>query len=221
MATITIAIDGPAGAGKSTIAKIIADRLNILYLDTGAMYRAVALKVLENEIDPANPNLVIPLLSSTHINVSYYQKLQRIYLDGKDVTHFIREPQISKVASVIATIPEVRVKLVEVQRQLAKQYSLVMDGRDIGTFVLPNADKKFFLTATVEERAHRRWQEMLQKGYNQSLESVKKEIELRDKNDTCRSFAPLRRAEDAILVDTTGKSISQVVDEVCQQLKEY
>lgn len=221
MKTITIAIDGPAGAGKSTIAKIVAQKLNIHYLDTGAMYRAVALKVLQQGLDPSDHEKVISILPSTHIGVTYQHRLQRVYLDGQDVTHLLRQPEVAKAASEVATIPEVRIKLVELQRNIARNYSVVVDGRDIGTFVFPNADRKFYLTATLEERARRRWLEMREKGYNQTLEDVKRELEARDKNDMNRAFAPLRKAEDAILIDTTGKTIEQVADEVCGYLMEY
>lgn len=141
MRTISIAIDGPAGAGKSTIAKIVAKRININYLDTGAMYRAVALKALEMGLDYRDPEQIIPMLSSTNLSVSYERERQLVYVDGKDVTDLIRSPQVSIAASDIAVIPEVRMKLVEIQRELAQRYSLVVDGRDIGTYVLPNADK--------------------------------------------------------------------------------
>jgi len=220
MKTIAIAIDGPAGAGKSTIAKLVANKLNIHYLDTGAMYRAVALKVLKEGLDPSNHEEVISVLPSTHIGVTYQYGLQRVYLDGEDVTHLLRQPEVAKAASEVAVIPEVRMKLVELQRSIAQNYSVVVDGRDIGTFVLPNADKKFYLTATLEERSRRRWLEMREKGYDQSLEEVKKELEARDKNDMSRAFAPLRKAEDAILIDTTGKSIEQVANEVCGYLRD-
>ena len=220
MKTIAIAIDGPAGAGKSTIAKMVADKLNIHYLDTGAMYRAVALKILKEGLDPSNREQVISALPSIHIGVTYHDGLQRVCLDGEDVTHLLRQPEVGKAASAVAVIPEVRMKLVELQRNIAKSYSVVADGRDIGTFVLPNADKKFYLTATLEERSRRRWLEMREKGYDQSLEEVKKELEARDKNDMSRAFAPLRKAEDAILIDTTGKSIEQVANEVCGYLRD-
>ena len=218
MKKIAIAIDGPAGAGKSTIARMVAEKLNIHYLDTGAMYRAVALKVLNEGLDPSNHEQVVSILPSTHIGVTYQYGIQSVYLDGEDVTHLLRQPEVGKAASAVAVIPEVRMKLVELQRNIAQNYSVVVDGRDIGTFVLPNADRKFYLTATLEERARRRWLEMREKGYNQSMEDVKKELEARDRNDMERAFAPLRKAEDAILIDTTGKSIEQVVSEVCRYL---
>ena len=220
MRTISIAIDGPAGAGKSTIAKIVAKRININYLDTGAMYRAVALKALEMGLDCKDPEQIIPMLSSTNLSVSYERERQLVYVDGKDVTDLIRSPQVSIAASDIAVIPEVRMKLVEIQRELAQRYSLVVDGRDIGTYVLPNADKKFYLTATIDERATRRWLELIDRGYTQDINEIKKDLEKRDMNDMNRSFAPLRKAEDAILIDTTDKTIEEVVDEVCSHLSD-
>ncbi|NLX70125.1 MAG: (d)CMP kinase [Clostridiales bacterium] len=220
MRTISIAIDGPAGAGKSTIAKIVAKRININYLDTGAMYRAVALKALEMGLDCKDPEQIIPMLSSTNLSVSYERERQLVYVDGKDVTDLIRSPQVSIAASDIAVIPEVRMKLVEIQRELAQRYSLVVDGRDIGTYVLPNADKKFYLTATIDERARRRWLELIDRGYTLDINEIKKDLEKRDMNDMNRSFAPLRKAEDAILIDTTDKTIEEVVDEVCSHLSD-
>jgi len=220
MRTISIAIDGPAGAGKSTIAKIVAKRININYLDTGAMYRAVALKALEMGLDCKDPEQIIPMLSSTNLSVSYERERQLVYVDGKDVTDLIRSPQVSIAASDIAVIPEVRMKLVEIQRELAQRYSLVVDGRDIGTYVLPNADKKFYLTATIDERARRRWLELIDRGYTQDINEIKKDLEKRDMNDMNRSFAPLRKAEDAILIDTTDETIEEVVDEVCSHLSD-
>ena len=182
------------------------------------MYRAVALKALEKGLDCKDPAQIIPMLSMTNLSIFYHQDQQHVYLDGKDVTDLIRFPRVSAAASDIAVIPEVRMMLVKIQRELAQRYSLVIDGRDIGTFVLPNADKKFYLTATLEERARRRWLEMQDKGYNTDFEEIKRDLEKRDLNDSNRAFAPLRKAEDAILIDTTGKTIEQVVDEVCSHL---
>ncbi len=209
-----IAIDGPAGAGKSTIAKILAKRLNILYLDTGAMYRAMALKILEVGGNPKDPDSVLPHLSDTDIQIEYKDGAQKVFLDGRDVTELIRTQQVSKGASDIGTIPEVRKKLVDLQRAIADKHSVVMDGRDIGTYVLPNADRKFFLTASVEERARRRYEELIEKGGDQEYSKILNEIIERDNADSSRAFAPLRKAEDAILIDSTGKSIDEVIDEI-------
>ena len=211
---LTIAIDGPAGAGKSTIAKRLAEKLAILYLDTGAMYRAVGLKVMEAGGDPADPSDVIPLLDRTDVVVRYENGAQRVYLDGRDVTDKIRTKQISGAASAVAVIPEVRRKLVNLQREIASRTSLVMDGRDIGTYVLPDADVKIFLTASPEERARRRWEELRQKGMDQDYANVWKEITNRDHNDSNRSFAPLKKAKDAVWIDTTNKAIDEVITEI-------
>jgi len=214
LAKLTIAIDGPAGAGKSTIARLLAKRLGILYLDTGAMYRAIGLKVIENNKDPGNPQDVIPLLPNTDVSVQLEEDGQKIYLDGREVTDIIRSQEVSRAASCVGTIPEVRHKLVELQRDIAKKVSLVMDGRDIGTYVMPNATLKIFLTATPEERAKRRWKELFEKGIKVDYNSVLQDIIQRDANDSNRSFAPLRKADDAVLIDTTNKSIDQVVKEI-------
>lgn len=218
---LTIAIDGPAGAGKSTVAKLVAQHLDILYLDTGAMYRAIALKMLELQIDPSNPDQVVPMLKSTDIRVDYKNGQQLILLDGADVTNRIRTQEVSKGASDVGTLPEVRLKLVELQRKIASKNSLVMDGRDIGTYVLPNASRKFFLTASIEERAKRRWLELKEDARTESLETIIHEISQRDANDSNRSFAPLKKAEDAILIDTTSKTIQQVVDEICKYINDW
>lgn len=210
----SIAIDGPAGAGKSTIARMLAQRLNILYVDTGAMYRAIALKIIEMDGNPENKSDVVPFLADTDVKILYNKGTQIVYLDGKDVTDRIRTQQISKAASAIAVIPEVRYKLVELQRKIANECSLVMDGRDIGTHVLPNADRKIFLTASVEERARRRWSELKQNGSEQDYSLILQDIIDRDNNDCNRSISPLRKAEDAVLVDTTGKSIEDVIEEI-------
>lgn len=209
---ITIAIDGPAGAGKSTIAKNLSKELKINYLDTGAMYRGLALKMLKMGIGLQNPKEVIMALAKTDLEVKFSGDNQLIILDGEDVSSQIRENRISKAASEIALIPEVRIKLVEIQRNIAMENSLVMDGRDIGTFVLPNASLKFFLTASLEERARRRWEEIKAKGTGESLDLIMKEINARDISDTSRKFAPLKPAEDALIIDSTFKSVKEVSD---------
>lgn len=209
---IKIAIDGPAGAGKSTIAKIIAKRLDIIYLDTGAMYRAIAFKYLENNIDFEDKVAMAKLLETTNLQIVFEDGDQRIILDGIDISDKIRTVEISNAASHIATSPEVREKLVELQRNIAKENPVVMDGRDIGTYVLPNADVKIFLTASLKERANRRYAEYNAKSEHKDLADIMREIENRDRCDSMRKFAPLKRADDAILVDTTNKSIGQVAD---------
>jgi len=222
MKYFSIAIDGPAGAGKSTIAKMIAKKLNIIYVDTGAMYRTVALYCIKHGIQCTDKDNVEKILNQIEIKILYKDHTQRIFLNDEDVSDIIRTQEISQGASDVATIQAVRVKMVELQRNLAKSASVVMDGRDIGTHVLPNADLKIFLTASVEERASRRYKELTQKGIECSLSKIKEEIEARDKNDTCRECSPLRKAEDAVEVDTTGKTIQEVVDQIISLIpKQY
>lgn len=218
---ISIAIDGPAGAGKSTIAKIISEDIGIVYLDTGAMYRAVALKAIRDRIDTTDRDSLSKMVDSIGITVNYVDGEQFIYLNGEDVTSKIRTSEISIGASNVGTVPEVRIKMVELQRQIAAKTSVVMDGRDIGTYVLPDAKFKFFLTASVDERALRRYNEQLAKGYkNISLDDVKSDIEYRDKNDSSREFAPLSKASDAIEIDTTSLSIDEVAQRIISIIKE-
>ena len=200
-----IAVDGPAGAGKSTVSKIVAKKLGYTYIDTGAMYRAVALKVLQS----GKP--VEDLISGIEIKLD---ETGKIFLDGIDVTTKIRTPEVSRGASDVAKFGFVRKKLTELQREMANQGSVIMDGRDIGTQVLPNADLKIFLTASVEERARRRFEELKAKGFAADLEQIQKEISLRDKQDSEREIAPLAQAEDAILLDSTNLTIEQVVAEI-------
>lgn len=210
----TIAIDGPAGAGKSTIAKLLAEKLNILYLDTGAMYRAFALQVLESGLDPEVKADVEKVIDQTEISIKHDNGLQRVFLNNRDVTDEIRSERVSKAASAVAVIPEVRRKLVELQRKIAATNDLVMDGRDIGTYVLPDANLKIFLTASAEERARRRWSELKSKGLDVDYGSVLSDILKRDHNDSHREFAPLKKADDAILIDTTDKTIQEVVEQI-------
>jgi len=201
-----IAVDGPAGAGKSTVSKICATRLGYTYIDTGAMYRAVALKVLES-----GQNLDENLLTDIEIRLDEFGK---VFLDGRDVTKEIRTPQVSRGASDVAKFGFVRKKLTELQRNMAKSGKVIMDGRDIGTQVLPKADLKIFLTASVEERARRRFEELKVKNFAADLEKIKKEISLRDKQDSEREIAPLAQAADAILIDSTNMTIEEVVLEI-------
>lgn len=200
-----IAVDGPAGAGKSTVSKIVAARLGYTYIDTGAMYRAVALKVLQsgNSVEDVTRDIDIKLDGTA-----------RVFLDGVEVTKEIRTPEVSRGASDVATLGFVRKKLTELQRAMAAQGSVIMDGRDIGTQVLPNADLKIFLTATVEERARRRFEELKAKGIAADFEHIKKEIILRDKQDSEREIAPLAMADDAVLLDSTNLTIEEVVAEI-------
>lgn len=201
-----IAIDGPAGAGKSTVSKICAARLDYTYIDTGAMYRAVALKVLQS-----GKPLSEELIRGIDIKLD---EAARVFLDGREVTKEIRTPEVSRGASDVATVGYVRQRLTELQREMAAQGSVIMDGRDIGTQVLPNADLKIFLTASVEERARRRFEELKAKGIAADSAQVVKEIIFRDKQDSEREIAPLAQAEDAILLDSTNLTIEEVVAEI-------
>lgn len=212
---ISIAIDGPAGAGKSTIAKNIAGLKNFVYLDTGAMYRACALKAIRIGIDCNDPERVTKMLENTSVDIRFENDSQKVFIDSEDVTDFIRTPEVSKGASDISAIHSVRIKMVEIQRKIAKDKNVVLDGRDIGTFVLPDADVKIFLTASVEERAKRRYIELMHKGNKDiSFDEVLKDIKYRDYNDSNRDFAPLKKAEDAIEIDTTSKTIEEVEQEI-------
>ena len=215
-----IAIDGPAGAGKSTAAKLVAKRLHINYMDTGAMYRAMAYALIQRAIEIADADAVRAALPEIEISVAYHESGQRVYANGEDVTDFIRTPQVSKGASDVAVIPEVRVKLVDTQRKTAEQFDIVMDGRDIGTYVLPDAGVKFFITATARERAERRQKELAAAGIEKSVEELEREITARDQTDSRREFAPLRQAEDAILLDTTQMDIESVVQAILNRVQE-
>ncbi len=214
MKNLVIAVDGPAGAGKSTIAKIIAKDLNINYIDTGAMYRAITYKCLSNNIDINNEEAVKEIAKQTDIDF----KDNNIYLDGKIVNDEIRTIEVSNNVSNVAKIKEVRYLMVDVQREIGKRNSVILDGRDIGSYVFPNADYKFFLVATPEERGKRRHKELIEKGYEVSLEEIISDIIRRDEIDSNREFAPLVKAEDAIEIDTTGKGIEQVVQSVIEKI---
>ena len=217
---INIAIDGPAGAGKSTVARMVAEELSILHLDTGAMYRAMALKALRLGISPGDASGVLPLLPKTEITVENIDGVQHTYLDGEDVSMLIRTPEVSKGASDIGVIPEVRIKLAESQREFAKEHDVIMDGREIGSFVLPDAPYKFYVTASADERARRRLLELQEKGLgmDKTLESLRKEILARDHTDSTRAFAPLVRVPDAVLIDTTNMSASEAAAEVLHRV---
>lgn len=213
---IIIAIDGPAGAGKSTISKKVAELLNIEYIDTGAMYRALTLKVLNLNKNPKSQVDVIDIMKDTSIDF----RDNHIYLDNVKVDMEIRQNIINKNVSYIARIQEVRAAMVKIQQQLAMKKSVIMDGRDIGTVVLPNSDFKFFITASVDERANRRYKELLEKGEESiSLEQIKMEIQNRDNIDSTREISPLTQAEDAHIIDTTGKTIDESVREIVNIIK--
>ena len=216
----SIALDGPSGAGKSTIARALAQRLGVTYLDTGAMYRAVALYVLNAGAQPSAKDQVIPLLDESDIEIRFTDAGQRVLLNGQDVSEAIRENPVSPAASQVAAIPEVRERLVAMQREMASQRSVVMDGRDIGTAVLPDATLKIFLTASAHERARRRFEELKQKGEEVEFEALQRQMLERDYNDSHRAASPLRRAEDAVKLDSTGMDIEQVVEAAEALLRE-
>lgn len=213
-----IAIDGPAGAGKSTIAKILSKRLSIIYLDTGAMYRAVGLKALNLGLDTQNKDLIEPIMDDIDIKIKYDNEIQLIFLDGIDVSSDIRKNEISMAASNVSKWKKVRLSLVDMQRDIASRNSVVMDGRDIGTYVLPDADYKFYITADVKIRALRRQIQLCEKGIVRNIEAIENEIKTRDAQDMNREFAPLKQAEDAILIDTSDLSIQDVVEVVLDRI---
>jgi cytidylate kinase len=211
---ISIAIDGPAAAGKSTVAKLVAEKLSYIYIDTGAMYRALTLKALTKDVNLENAMELYTLLTQTQIQLVPGKGEQFVYLDEKDVTHTIRSQEVTNSVSIVSKHQSVREEMVARQQRLAAGGGVVMDGRDIGTHVLPQAEVKVFLVASVEERAVRRHTENLEKGYSSDLQQLKEEIEKRDKLDSEREVAPLKKASDAVLIDTTALGIQQVVNRI-------
>lgn len=217
----SIAIDGPSGAGKSTLAKMVAEKLGFLYVDTGAIYRTVGLYAQKKQVEPDDAAAVTALLDSIQIKMSHGKDgLQHMYLNGEDVTSEIRRHEISAYASAVSAIPQVRAFLLEMQRSLARTNNVVMDGRDIGTVVLPQAEVKVFLTADSADRARRRYDELVQRGQQTEYEAVLKDLIQRDYNDSHRSSAPLKQAEDALLLDTTGNSLDQSFELLLKTIKE-
>ncbi|MFC7783523.1 (d)CMP kinase [Rossellomorea sp. GCM10028870] len=214
MKKLRIAIDGPAAAGKSTVAKIVAGKLSYLYIDTGAMYRSLTYKALKMNIDLHDENELKNLLSQTTIKLEPTEDGQIVYLDGENVTDEIRQAAVTNSVSHVAVHSQVREEMVNRQQHLAEQGAVVMDGRDIGTHVIPDAEIKVFLLASVEERAQRRHEENVSKGFPSDLEQLKEDIARRDKIDSEREVAPLKKADDAIEIDTTSLSISEVVDQI-------
>lgn len=212
---IRIAIDGPSGAGKSTIAKRVAKQLGIDYIDTGAMYRAIGLKILRNGTDPGDITALKRMLAQTEIDFAG----GNIILDGETVNDRIRTPEVSKMASDCSALPEVREKLVALQKKMGQTKSVVMDGRDIGTNVLTDAEYKFFMTASAAERAKRRWLELSEKGETADLAQVEADIIQRDHNDSTRKLNPLKKADDAIELDTTGMTIEEVTQKILEVVK--
>ena len=217
---INIAIDGPAGAGKSTVARKVADNLSFLYIDTGAMYRALTFKAIENGVDLENGPVLKSLLDETVIDLQVGEQEQHVLVDNQDVTTDIRSYHVTNNVSFVARQSEVRQEMVKRQKVLANRGGVVMDGRDIGTHVLPESELKVFLSASVEERASRRYKELIENGIEADYDRIKDEIALRDKRDTEREIAPLVKADDAIEIDTTTMSISEVVDHILQLAKE-
>lgn len=215
-----IAIDGPAGAGKSTISKKVASLLGFVYIDTGAMYRTVGLKAVRCGVDTNDEKGVIELLPSLDIDIRHEGVEQHIYLDGENVSDQIRTPQISMAASNVSRIPAVRLAMVDMQRKLAQNHDVVMDGRDIASYVLPDAEIKIFLTASVDARAKRRYDELLEKGENVSFEDVKNEMIQRDTNDSTREFAPLTIADGAEVIDTSELTLGESIDKVINYVRE-
>ena len=217
---INVAIDGPAGAGKSTVAKAVASRMGLIYLDTGAMYRATAYTALSRGIDVTDEDSVKAMLEDMSMDIAYENGVQQIYVNGVNTTPYLREHRMSKAASDISALPPVRYKMVELQRLFAASHDVVLDGRDIGTFVLPEANCKFYMTATAEERADRRYKELVEKGQQVDRDALLKDIMQRDYNDSHREVAPLKQAEDAEYLDTTNMSIDEVVQHVMRRIRE-
>ena len=218
--TTSIAIDGPAGAGKSTIAKMLAEKLNYTYLDSGAMYRAVTLCALENDINLNDREKLSKLVKNLEIDVEYKNNEFKIYADNNEITDEIRSDKVDNNVSTIAQVKIIRDELVEKQREIARQKSIVMDGRDIGTRVLPDANFKFYITASVHERAVRRFKDIINRGENdKEFQEVKQEIKRRDKIDSNRKYSPLKKAEDAIEIDTTDLTKKEVLSKILQIIK--
>lgn len=212
---ITIAIDGPAGAGKSTIAKILGEKLNLIYINTGAMYRAVTLKALENSIEPTEIEKLNDLIDS--MDITFVN--DELILNSVNINKLLTTPEISNTVSKYASVKEVRVKLVEIMRRMSEKFNVIMDGRDIGTVVLKDANYKFFLTASAKERAERRYKELMEKDIEVDYDNILEEIIKRDYLDSTREVDPLKKAEDAIEIDTTGLNIDKVVEVISNYIK--
>ncbi len=219
MKKFNLAIDGPAGAGKSTIAKRIAKELGFIYVDTGAMYRAMALHFLRNQIDAAQSDKIEKACKDVNVTIEYKDGEQLVILNGENVNGLIRTEEVGNMASATSVNKEVRLKLVELQQKLAKQENVVMDGRDIGTYVLPNADLKVYLTATSKERARRRWAELKSRGIAADMDLIEKDIMERDHRDMTREFAPLKQAEDAVFLDCSHMTIDEVVNKIISYIR--
>jgi len=216
---MNIAIDGPAGAGKSTIARLTAKELGFVYVDTGAMYRAIALYLLDNKVDIDNEAELKDALNNIHINIVYESGVQHVFLDLVDVSEEIRSEKVGNMASTSSALAPVREKLLDLQRDIAAKNGVIMDGRDIGTNILPDAELKIYLTASVDVRAKRRYDELILKGENPNLEDIKKGIETRDYQDMNRDIAPLKQADDAVYIDSSDMKIAEVVDKIVKLAK--
>lgn len=219
--TINVAIDGPAGAGKSTVAKRLAYELGFIYVDTGALYRAIALYMLKNEVDISDEAKVTEWLNGVRVSLAFKNDAQHVLLDDEDVTSEIRREEVGKAASVISVYPAVRKELLSIQQHLAWTDDVIMDGRDIGTCVLPDAQIKIYLTASVKTRAMRRYKELIEKGQKCDLAEIEKDIEERDYRDMHRDIAPLKVAEDAIVIDSSDMTIDEVVDKLYNLVNNY
>ncbi len=218
---ISIAIDGPSGAGKSTISRKAAEKFGFIYVDTGAIYRTIGLATKIRGVSLDDTAAVIELLPTLEIELKYNDAgEQHMYLDGNDVSRDIRLPEVSMLASKVSAIPAVREFLIDMQRGMAEKYDVIMDGRDIGTVILPNADLKIFLTADVRDRARRRYEELRAKGMEKPFDEMLAEMEKRDEQDTQRAAAPLKAADDAVLLDTSGNTLEESIDEVCRLISE-
>lgn len=218
--TVTIAIDGPAGAGKSSVAKALAQKLGFIYVDTGALYRAIGLAFLRRGFDTSLECDIAEQLKYIEVDIKFIEGVQHVFLCGEDVSEDIRTPKASMMASAVSAKPQVRAYLLDMQRDFAKKYNCIMDGRDIGTVVLPNADVKIFLTASDEERAMRRFKELIAKGDKVTYQEVLSDMRQRDYNDSHRAIAPLKPAEDAVIADTTGKNVQESVEMLLKIIEE-
>ena len=214
-----VAIDGPAGAGKSTIAKLVAKEKGYIYVDTGAMYRGLAIHFIKKGLKAEDIKGIVEACKDAEVSIVYENDVQQIYLNGENVTAMLRTEEVGNMASKTSAIPAVREKLLELQRTLAREKDVIMDGREIGTNILPNADVKIYLTASVETRATRRYKELLEKGENCVYEEIAQDIKERDERDMNREIAPLKQAEDAILVDSSEMTIDEVVKTICSYCK--
>ena len=209
-----VAIDGPAGAGKSTIAKLVAKEKGFVYVDTGAMYRGLAVHFLDRGLRPEETDKIIEACGDAQVTIKYEEGIQQVYLNGTNITARLRDEEVGNMASKSSPIPQVREKLLELQQGLDREQDVIMDGRDIGTCVLPNADVKVYLTASVETRAKRRYDELVEKGISCSLDEIAKDIKERDERDMTRDTAPLKQAGDAVLIDSSCMSVKEVVEAI-------